>query len=102
MNFRPWQDLGRSGLLPFERSRVRGREADSLILKMLAEQAGLRAAELRERVVILARAGLPMPNQVENAHSPVAFSTSSAARAVSAFTRSSNLLKRSSCVWPFQ
>ena len=68
--------------------------------EMFAEQPRLRAAEIGKRIVMLARAGLAVADQIQ--HAQAICSIIRATRWVSAFTRWSKLRKRSSVVWPRQ
>src|SRR6202041_1103716 len=86
--------------LAFQRAGVHGVELEVLRPEKLAEKPGLFAAQIGQRIVMLARAGLAVAHQIEHAQPMVSIMT--AARSTSVLTRSSKCRKRSSVVWPRQ
>ena len=94
----------RRGSLPVERSRIHGVELDARGCKIFAQQPGLLAAEIGERIVMLARPGLPVADQIEQAQPIDSIICTSAPTSIE---RSSDRVrrngwKRSSLVWPRQ
>jgi hypothetical protein len=50
--------------LPLQGTGVRGGESNLLPSQVFSEQAGLLAAEIGERIVIVPQAGLAVPDQI--------------------------------------
>lgn len=92
------ESLARRFLLPLERAGVHGAELHLLRRQIFAQQTSLYAAQVGQRVVIVAQTGLAVPNQVERAQ-PNRSANSTAAR-IRPRTRRWKSRKRSSRVWP--